>query len=350
MSMRTNVMGWLRTRFPVDSQGLLRGLEEPVPGHLKRWWWCLGGMPAYLFLVQVITGIMLTFYYVPDPEQAYESVWKITHQVPLGWWVRSLHKWSSNLMIISLILHVLRVFFTGAYRKPRELNWMFGTLLLMVTLVFGFTGYSLVYEQLAYWGATVATNLAEAVPFVGEYLARFIRGGDTIGPNTLTRFFVFHIGILPSVIVVLMVLHILMVRTHGVTELHFRDETPEEQKTFRFFPDHVMTELMLGIGLLIVVSAVSIIFPPSLADRADPLVTPAHIKPEWYFYFAFYWLKLAGLTLSVLTMALAGLVFLLWPLLEVPINRFFKRDVSIVLGIIGFLGIMVLTILEAYAH
>ena len=101
MSIRTSVLGWLSSRFPVDSQGLLRGLEEPVPGHLKRWWWCLGGMPAYLFLVQVITGIMLTFYYVPEPDQAYESVWNITYQIPLGWWIRSLHKWSSNLMIIS---------------------------------------------------------------------------------------------------------------------------------------------------------------------------------------------------------------------------------------------------------
>jgi quinol-cytochrome oxidoreductase complex cytochrome b subunit len=145
-------------------------------------------------------------------------------------------------------------------------------------------------------------------------------------------------------------LHILMVRTHGVTELHFKDEKPGEDKTFRFFPDHVMTELIIGIGLLIVISAVAVIFPPELQDKADPLVTPAHIKPEWYFYFTFRWLKIVGLTTAVLTLGLAALIFVLWPLVDAVLVRVTKRDLSIPLGIIAVVAILALTVWEALAH
>ncbi len=343
-------MEWVKSRFPVDQQSIILRLQEPVPNHLKRWWWCLGGMPAYLFIIQVITGVILAFYYVPEPSRAYESVARISHEIPLGWWVRSLHKWSANLMIVTVILHTMRVFFTGAFRAPRELNWIFGALLLIITLVFGFTGYSLVYEQLAYWGATVATNLADTVPLVGTYIARFIRGGSEIGPDTLTRFFVFHIGILPTLVLVFLSLHILMVRTHGVTELHFEDEDPKEKQTFRFYPDHILTELMIGVGLLIAISAVAVIWPPELSEKANPLVTPAHIKPEWYFYFTFRWLKIAGLNAAVLTLGLASAIFVFWPFADKALTRVFKRDLTVPLGIVAVLGIFALTIWEAMAH
>jgi ubiquinol-cytochrome c reductase cytochrome b subunit/cytochrome b6 len=350
MRQSASVTGWIKSRFPVDRDSILLRLQEPVPTHLKRWWWCLGGMPAYLFVVQVVTGIILAFYYVPEPSNAYESVWRITNEVPLGWWVRSLHKWSANLMIVSVILHTMRVFFTGAYRAPRELNWVFGAVLLLLSLAFGFTGYSLVYEQLAYWGATVATNLAEAVPLVGEHLARFIRGGDTVGPDTLSRFFVFHIGILPTLVIIFLALHIGMVRTHGVTELHFEDEKPGKSKTFRFFPDHILTEVIIGIGLLIAISAVAVIFPLELSDKADPLLTPAHIKPEWYFYFTFRWLKIAGLTAAVLSLGLAVAVFVFWPFLDKAMVAVLKRDVSVPIGVLAVIGILALTVWEALAH
>ncbi|MCP4603667.1 MAG: cytochrome bc complex cytochrome b subunit [Proteobacteria bacterium] len=344
------VSGWIKSRFPFDQDSILLRLQEPVPNHLKRWWWCLGGMPAYLFVVQVVTGIILAFYYVPDPARAYESVWRITYDIPLGWWIRALHKWSANLMIVTLILHTMRVFFTGAFRAPRELNWIFGAVLLILSLVFGFTGYSLVYEQLAYWGATVATNLTEAVPYVGVYLARFIRGGDTVGADTLSRFFIFHIGILPTLVLVFLSLHILMVRTHGVTELHFKDEKSEEGKTFRFFPDHIFTELIIGLGVLIVISAISVIFPMELQEKADPLTTPAHIKPEWYFYFTFRWLKLAGLTVAVFSLGAVSFIFVFWPFFDKALTRLTKKDLTVPLGILAVLGILVLTLWEALAH
>jgi len=141
-----------------------------------------------------------------------------------------------------------------------------------------------------------------------------------------------------------------MVRTHGVTELHFKDEKQGGAQTFRFFPDHIMTELMIGIGLLIVISSVAVIFPMELQERADPLSTPAHIKPEWYFFFTFRWLKLVGLTSAVLSVGLAAFIFVFWPLLEKPLYKLVKRDLSIPLGIVAVVGILALTLWEALGH
>ena len=134
------VAEWLQQRFPVEQEILVQAGSEPIPGHLNRWWWCIGGTPAYLFVVQIISGILLTFYYVPSPDHAYESVQTITTDIRFGWFIRSVHRWASHLMIIAVLLHMTRVFFTGAYRAPREGNWMVGCLILLTTLGMGFTG------------------------------------------------------------------------------------------------------------------------------------------------------------------------------------------------------------------
>jgi quinol-cytochrome oxidoreductase complex cytochrome b subunit len=351
-SQKSNLSNWITKRFPVDLETLNHFLSEPVPNHLKAWWFCLGGTPAYLFLVQVVTGILLTFYYVPNPDHAYESVKAITEEVSFGWYIRSLHKWSANLMIVAVILHAMRVFFTGAYRKPRELNWAVGSLILFTVLFFGFTGYSLVYEQLSYWGATVAGNLTESVPFVGPYLARLIRGGGTIGDNTLTRFFIFHIGVLPTVTTVLLFFHFLLIRLHGVSEFQFESESSVSNKpnTYPFYPDHFLTELIIGISLMIVLTCLACIFPAGLGEKANPLVTPEHIKPEWYFYFTFRWLKLTGLKTAVISLGALGMVFVIWPF----IDWLFRRknptsEASVYVGILGFLVLMVLTLWEVLA-
>lgn len=342
------VRRFLEERVPIKTEGLAEGLDEPIPGHLKRWWFALGGTPLYLFIVQVVTGILLTFYYVPSPDQAYDSVKRITEEVTFGWWVRSLHRWSSHLMIASVILHVLRVFFTGTYRRPREFTWMIGVGVLAVVLFFGFTGYSLVYEQLSYWGATVAGNLTAATPVIGPWLARMLRGGDTIGDNTLTRFFVLHIGILPTSLFLLVSLHIVFVRIHGVTRLQSTQES--DRKTFPFFPDHFLTECAVFLVITVLLNTLACAFPAGLAERADPLNPPMHIKPEWYFFFTFRWLKLTGLETAVITTGLAGLLLLLWPFVDAAIRkRRPNSEISIVLGVIGFLTLVALTIWEALA-
>jgi ubiquinol-cytochrome c reductase cytochrome b subunit/cytochrome b6 len=338
-------------RLPFDWELLRHAGAEPVPHHLKKWWFCLGGTPLYLFVVQVVTGIALTFYYVPSPDEAYASVAAITRDIRFGWFIRSLHKWAANLLIVTVILHMLRVFFTAAYRHPRQLNWMIGFGLLGTMLTFGFTGYSLVYEQLSFWGATVATNLASAVPLVGAYVGYFLRGGPEVGPNTLTRFFILHIGVLPTVAIVLIALHVMLIRLHGVTELQFEGEevTPEERH-FRFWPDHVTTELLIGLVLMYLLTIMALVFPAGLGEPADPTHTPAHIKPEWYFYFSFRLLKLTTLEASVvLTMALGGVAFF-WPFIEEVLHRRLRmpEGVTVLLGVVGFLGFLALTVWESF--
>ena len=341
---------FIKERVPVDIDSLKEFGSEPVPNHLKLWWFCLGGTPAYLFIIQIITGILLTFYYIPNPEMAYESVQFITEQVPLGWFFRSLHKWSANLMIVAVILHVMRVFFTGAYRKPRELNWMIGSVILFVVLFFGFTGYSLVYEQLSYWGATVAGNLTSSVPLIGPYLAEFLQGGPTISDNTLTRYFIFHIGVLPTALIFLLVLHIVMIRLHGVSEFTMKNTGHDQSKTFPFFPHHFLTEILIGVVLMIVLTSLACIFPAELADKANPLITPDHIKPEWYFYFTFRWLKITGLTVAVLSLGFGFFMFMMWPFIDGVIRKKWPSGrFSTVIGALVVILILVLTIWEAVA-
>lgn len=255
-------------------------------------------------------------------------------------------------MIVALFLHVMRVFFTQAYRHPRQLNWMVGFGLLGVTLFFGFTGYSLVYEQLSYWGATVAANLAEATPLVGELLGFFLRGGPEVGANTLTRFYVLHIGFLPMVAFMLIGLHILLIRLQGVTELRFENDPPEKAAGhFKFFPDHVTSEMIVGVLLMYLLVMMALIFPAELGERANPAVTPPHIKPEWYFYFNYRLLKLTSLKVSVvLTMVFGGIAFF-WPFVDEFLRRRLKANDSVIvlIGVVAILMIFTFTVWESFS-
>lgn len=170
----------------------------------------------------------------------------ITHHAAFGWYLRSMHKWAATLMIAAVILHQMRVYFTAAYRRRRELNWVIGMALLCCTLLTGFTGYSLVFEQLSYWGATVAANISDAVPVIGSLAKQMLLGGETYNDRTLSRFYILHAAVLPTTIIILVAIHIAFIRMHGVTELKFGDEDPQKPQHFNFFPDHMLTELMIG--------------------------------------------------------------------------------------------------------
>ena len=341
------VRRFLASRLPIDLDALRESTNEPIPGHLKRWWFALGGTPAYLFMIQIATGLLLMFYYVPEPGRAYASVQSITHDVTLGWWIRSIHKWSATGMIVAVLLHVMRVFFSGSFRKPRELTWAFGCLLLFCTLAEGITGYSLVYEQLSYWGATVTANLAQALPGVGKLMARLIRGGDEVGPATLTRFFVLHAAALPIVIVGLVFCHVVLIRLHGVAELKFKD-SDKEARRYPFFPDHLLIEMSVALVLMILLNLLAVLVPAGLGDPANPQLTPEHIKPEWYFYFAFRWLKLTSLRAGVVGLVIAAGIMVLWPAVDRLLARVSRgRDVSVLFGIAAVLVVVVLTVWEA---
>ena len=245
----------------------------------------------------------------------------------------------------------MRVFFSGAYRKPREINWMIGMCLLVCTLVTAFTGYSLVYEQLSYWGTTVGANIAQSIPFVGDVLKRIMLGGDDYNAHTLSRFYVLHAAVLPVTMILLIIVHIAIIRLQGVSELHFKSDDSEE-KHFRFFPDHFYTELAIGLVLMILLSALATILPASLGPPANPLVTPEVIKPEWFFYFVFRWLKLFSGTAAILSIGFFAFVMFVWPFIDDWVRRKTRfSEFSVWIGILAVLIITALTIWEgAVAH
>jgi quinol-cytochrome oxidoreductase complex cytochrome b subunit len=339
---------WFRERLPVSGDQLRELTNEPVPNHLRRWWFCLGGTPAYLFVVQIVTGILLAFYYQPSPKTAWESVRYVTDEAAFGWFIRGVHKWAATLMVVAVILHQMRVFFTGAYRKPREINWMIGMFLLICTLVTGFTGYSLVYEQLSFWGATVGANILDSVPFVGGFLKNMLLAGEAYNDRTLSLFYILHAAVLPATMLVLLAIHITIIRIQGVTDLRFEDEDESAPKTFNFFPDHFLTELGIGLVLMIALSVLATLLPPVMGPRADPMTTPEVIKPEWFFYVVFRWLKLFSGTAAGLSSGLIVFVMFVWPF----IDGFLRRrkpasEASVWIGIVAVLLIIGLTVWEA---
>ena len=349
--MKIGFKQWIQDSFPVDQEALVSISSEPIPNHLRRWWWALGGTPLILFMIQVISGVMLIFYYIPEPENAYESVKYITYTAKFGWLIRSIHRWASNLMIVALLLHMVRVFFTQSYRYPREINWMFGVVLFLLTLMFGFTGYSLVYEQMSYWAMKVGTGIAAATPFIGNWLADFMKGGADIGHNTLTRFFLFHVVIFPFLVLLAVAVHVYLIRTLGVTNLEFKKDLKKAQKTFPFFPDHVYTELIIVTIVMVILITLALLFPVSLGERADPNVTPMHIKPEWYFYPVFRWLKITSLEIGILGPIFFILILFTWPLIDRIFEKYFPgREVGFWIGVAGLITINGFLLWEIFGH
>lgn len=342
------VLRWFEERIPVKGDQLRELTNEPVPNHLKRWWFCLGGTPMYLFVVQIVTGILLAFYYQASPESAYDSVRYITEEASYGWFLRSMHKWAATLMVAAVILHQMRVYFTGAYRAPREINWMIGMCLLLCTLVVGFTGYSLVYEQLSYWGATVGANISDGIPIVGKYLKILLLGGEEYNNRTLSRFFLLHAAVLPVTMLALIVVHVTLIRLQGVTEFVDEDEPERDEGSFNFFPEHLMTEVIMGLVIMIILAALATALPATMGPRADPLSTPEVIKPEWFFYVVFRWLKLFSGTAAILSSGFIVFVMFIWPFIDGRIRRRWPNsEASVWIGIVGVLLILALTIWEA---
>ena len=206
---------WIDERYEV-AKPLEKMLSKPVPDWQRRWWYCLGGLTAFFFAVQALTGIMLAFYYQPTPDAAYASIQFIETEVRFGAAIRIIHHWSANGMILMATAHMLRVFIMGAYKKPRELNWVSGVTLLIMTLAFGLTGYLLPWDQRAYWATTVATEIAGAMPAIGNLALIFLRVGWNITALTLSRFYALHVLVIPIITVTFMGLHFMMVRKQGI--------------------------------------------------------------------------------------------------------------------------------------
>jgi cytochrome b6 len=319
-----SVYQWLDDRLAV---GKLRelGAHKTVPVHRYTVFYYLGGMTLFFFLVQVMTGILLMLYYRPSAEEAFESVEFIMTTVPFGWLIRSIHSWSANLMVFFAFAHLVTVYFMKAYRPPREITWVTGCLLLFLAMGFGFSGYLLPWNQLAFFATKVGTDIPGAMPIVGEWILRFMRGGDRVGGGTLSRFYGWHVAILPAITCTVLGLHLLLVQMKGMSA------PKNEKRSMKFIPHFAVRDLFGWLVALGVLAALAALLPWELGEKADPFA-PAYqnIRPEWYFVFMFQTLKLvpggeiAGLeyeAIPILLFGLGGLVMALVPFLDRDASR-----------------------------
>src|SRR5512135_328343 len=213
---RGKMLGWFDERLGIsEAIAFLRHKTVPIGNHAI--WYYFGGVSLFLFGIQVATGLLLLFYYKPGVESSYESVQFIVTRVPFGWLIRSLHSWSANLMVFAVFVHMFSVYFLKAYRPPRELTWLTGMVLFGLTLTFGFSGYLLPWNELAFFATKVGTDIAGAVPVVGKPIMVFLRGGDDVTGATLSRFFGFHVAVLPLLMTGLLGVHLFLVQWHGMS-------------------------------------------------------------------------------------------------------------------------------------
>lgn len=313
--------GWAELTYPLR--------KKTVPQHRLSHWYFLGGMTLFLFFVQICTGILLLLYYRPSANEAYESVQYITTQVRFGWLIRSIHSWSANLMILTAFAHMFSVLFLRAYRKPRELTWVSGMILLFLAMGFGFSGYLLPWNTLAFFATKVGTEVSGQVPFIGHSIVVFLRGGDEVTGATLSRFFGFHVAVLPAIATAMLGLHILLVQRFGISvppsvEREWNRD-PAVAREMNFFPNFALREVMAWYIALGVLGALAAFSPWGIGLKADPFApAPAGIRPEWYFLFMFQTLKMIpakvlfvdGEVLGVLGFGFAALVWVCVPFIE----------------------------------
>lgn len=319
----SGLRGWLDERVGLEDVVRI-AQHKRIPVHRHTVWYYLGGMTLFLFTVQVTTGILLLLYYRPSAEEAYESVQFLMTEVEFGWLVRSIHAWSANLMVLAAFAHLFSVLLLRAYRAPREVTWVSGVVLLGLTLGFGFTGYLLPWNELAFFATKVGTEITGAVPLAGTFLLRLLRGGTEVTGATLTRFYGIHVAVLPAVATVILGVHLYLVQRHGMSTPPGVAER-EAPRTMPFFPNFLLRDVIGWLSALAVLAALAAFFPAELGKKADPFApAPIGIKPEWYFMFMFQTLKylpahilgIEGEVLGILGFGLGGLGLLLLAFLD----------------------------------
>ncbi|HUP52252.1 MAG TPA: cytochrome bc complex cytochrome b subunit [Longimicrobiales bacterium] len=319
-------VGWLDDRIGFKAiMPLMRKKEVPV--HRHSFWYYIGGMALFLFVLQIATGILLLFYYRPSAEGAYESIQFLMAEVEFGWLIRSIHSWGANLMIFMAFVHMISVMLLKAYRAPREITWVTGVGLLFVSMGLGFTGYLLPWNELAFFATRVGTEIPGAVPVVGPFIRELLRGGEDISGATLTRFYALHVSVLPALAFMLVALHVLLVQRHGMSVPPGIEAEGGPRRSIKFFPHFLLRDLVGWLAALAILAAVAAFFPAHLGVKADPFASaPAGIQPEWYFMFMFQTLRylppqilgIEGDLVGIAAFGVAGLVLLVVPFLDRP--------------------------------
>lgn len=338
-----------------ERTGLVRPISAffnyPVPLYVhKNLLYSLGGLTFITISLQVITGILLSFYYDPSPQDAYNSVDYITYILPLGWLIRGVHVHNASVIVVLAFLHLLRVFFYSAYKKPREITWLSGILMLITILAFAFTGALLPWDQSAYWATKVGTEIAGTVPLLGGLILRLLRGGESLGQATLSRFYIFHIALLPTFLILLIGVHIHQLRFHGVAPPITQKGRALAKKFIPFFPHWMVVDGTLGFLLLLLLIGFSYVRRAPLEFPADPASTDFLPRPEWYFLFLFQLLKyFPGLLEPIATAVIPALVIgsmLVLPFIDKGEERIpWRKPLITVIGLVYILGIILLTLL-----
>jgi len=330
--MVSRLYEWLDSRLKLKSVERTL-LDEPIPGGAS-WIYVFGSATLFLFLLQAITGMFLAIYYAPTPDHAYDSLQFIENQVTFGAFVRGLHHWGASGMVMVIGLHMLQTFLYGAYKPPREVMWMVGVALFLIVMAFAFTGYLLPWDQNAYWATQIGINMVGTVPVVGDLLVRVLRGGETLGALTLSRFFAVHVLFLPAILATGIALHLFILRRVGPAgpwqggfERRQREGGGSPAIVERrvrssetFYPRQVFMDAVVMLGIFVVVGALALTVSFPLADKANPSDTSFVPVPEWYFLFYYQLLKYVHGPLEPLATwilpAIFFLVLLFWPFID----------------------------------
>jgi ubiquinol-cytochrome c reductase cytochrome b subunit len=323
--------------------------EYYVPAGLN-FWYSLGAVLIMVFSIEIVTGILLLMFYVPHTKEAFASVANISGAVPFGWLIRRVHAIGANMFIFVLFLHMLSALIMGSYKKPREIHWVVGCFIFATALTTCLFGYLLPWSQLSYWATTVATNSPGSIPIIGDRLVEFMRGTPLVSQVTLGRFFAMHVSLVPFILLVLIAIHVFVMRRTGISTPPWTDGT----KKIPFYPHFIVEDLKVIYFFIALLFAFvffypQISFPPDALVPADPLSTPEHIKPEWYFLANYQLLKLVPNEFLgiILQGAAAGLILALPFLDRCEERRAWKRPIF---GTIVFLSVIVYIALIIWGH
>ena len=326
MDLLKKMYDWIDVRLGVREIVNKKRAGYLLPPNINAWY-SLGSILLVIFVIQIATGLLLMLYYVPDVDKAFNSVSFIMNEIPLGRLIRLFHAVGSSMMLLVIMLHMFSVLFMGSYKSPRELHWLTGFILLLMSMGISLTGYLLPWNQLSFWATTVATDCVGTIPFIGQYLVELLRGGKLVGDQTIGRFYTMHIGLLPATITILIGIHLFLIQRTGVSTPPFGLEDSgklwegnkfiyeEHPGGIPFFPNFFLQDLIsISIYLACFMSLVFFfpnMFIPSTAYLpANPYVTPSHIKPEWYFLANYQTLKLFPSEIIGLTVQGVAITFM----------------------------------------
>lgn len=346
---KENVVGaWMQQRFSVLNPIFAYMKKKEVPQHRLSFWYYFGGLTLFFFMIQIVTGLLLLLYYRPTEAEAFARFVYIQTEVPYGWLIRQVHAWSANLMALMAFIHMFSTFFMKSYRKPRELMWVSGFILLVLTLGFGFTGYLLPWNELAFFATQVGTEVPKVMPG-GNVLVEILRGGPDVSAETLTRMFAMHVVLLPGLVMLALSAHLMLVQVLGTSAPIGYKEAGLIKGYEKFFPTFLAKDAigwLIGFALLLYLA---IMFPWEIGVKADALAAaPQGIKPEWYFWAQFQLLKDfafdGGELLAIILFTIGAIVWILVPFLDKKASREERSPMFTIFGLL----VLAFMLIETY--